>query len=1351
MVEEEQQAPSAPSPIIEKLKVLRTRKDLKLKPTPLLKQTFTDFSGTERELAIRYYQVQGILHLVYMKRFLLGDDTGLGKCKPLDSLVLTDRGLLRLGEMAPGGGLVPDQFYPLKQPTSVWTGFQAGWQPIKHYYCGGTKPTKRVVTRRGYETAGSWVHPLWVRRQDGEQFQQLRDVQPGEYACLSRTVVDFPHSEPSLPLPDRVPFDKGTKFYQVPDKLTPELARLLGYIVAEGWTNGRYGVQIAQDQAEHPEVHADIAQLCLSVLGKAPAEGQSKDLTIQLSSVYLRAYLQGLGVERVLSAGKCVPWPIFQGTAESVAEFLRGYFDGEASVCSDVLEVSSASERLLREVQILLLRFGILSSRNPKVIKGKTYWRLALCGQDAVDFGNKIGLLTPCKMEALRNLCAKSRNANLDVVPFAQAAVDALRVEIKAGVTKTGHNDNRKGSGIKQFGTSFEKTLNNIRNGGRNPTYSFLEHMLQVARQVGASDTAAYAEVQDICTHRFFYDPVVRVSDGEEPVADIEVDDPSHSFVADGFINHNTLQAIAALCLLWSVDPSRKALVLTTKSATPQWAKEFGKFTKGVRVIVANGDRKQREAAYAAWRKGDKPTVMIMGYRSAVNDLRKIQHDHGFILIADEATAFKNIKTQVHQVARHLSAQADRTWALTATLIKNHLLEGHGIFQVVVPGLFGNYNNFMYYYCIVEMMQLGGGRKVPRVVGYFPEKVKEFRERMSPYYLGRPKHEVADELPILTRDTIEVGVTPEQEAKYREAMTKLLLVGEKKGEEVEKEVTKLTALIYHQEILDHPSLIDCVGESEKLNALIEMLTEGNLADEKVIIFTRFSKMVDILMPALTKAELCPVRVTGAETGDQRQKAQDAFQDPKNPCRAICITSAGGEAINLQAAKAIVFYDTPWSAGEYLQCLDAQTEILTQRGFVGRKAIREDDLTAALDRHTSTITWQHIRSIVDRPLAVGEAMYELCSPHLDIRVTGGHRMLFKRQNSTTGKRRYWPAEWRVQAASDLAAEKSVYRLPACGVEEAAGVPLTDDELRFIGWFLTDGTLNKKTQQVVVYQAEHQPQIKDLRQCLAGCGFDWKEYPRDPTKITGTYPNGRPLTAFTIPKGTGSGSRKRNGWGHLATYLDKELSPLLEALDARQVAVLLEAIHLGDGAKMLGQTWTRRSYHVATGSKVFADRLQSLCVRRGFRCNVAQRPGKQTFTLHVKPTGFWSLQGSTLQHRPRMVLSPSVPGEPVWCVENDVGTLITRRNGKVAVVGNCLGRMIRIGSAHDRVYALHMVAKVKGVPTVDQKVMEVIERKLKLIEAVLGERLKGKTDAGNEILEVTSDINDIYDAMKKASHE
>jgi len=152
-------------------------------------------------------------------------------------------------------------------------------------------------------------------------------------------------------------------------------------------------------------------------------------------------------------------------------------------------------------------------------------------------------------------------------------------------------------------------------------------------------------------------------------------------------------------------------------------------------------------------------------------------------------------------------------------------------------------------------------------------------------------------------------------------------IGDKRAEGAqEKEVTKLTALIYLQQIVNHPDLIECQGSSDKLDALLDMLTEGDLAGEKVIVFSRFKKMVNLLMPALQKAKLNPVRVTGDESEDQRQRAQDLFQDPDSDTQVICITSAGGEGINLQAAKAIVFYDTPWSAGDYLQILGRMIRI-----------------------------------------------------------------------------------------------------------------------------------------------------------------------------------------------------------------------------------------------------------------------------------------------------------------------------------------------------------------------------------------------------------------------------------------
>jgi SNF2 family DNA or RNA helicase len=389
-----------------------------------------------------------------------------------------------------------------------------------------------------------------------------------------------------------------------------------------------------------------------------------------------------------------------------------------------------------------------------------------------------------------------------------------------------------------------------------------------------------------------------------------------------------TLQSIAALAYLWEKFPDQKVVILTSKSAVSQWVGEFQKFTNGVQAVACKGSPAQRQKIQEKFWKTTGPSVMVMGYRTAVQDFTRLQDYGGYVFITDEATAFKNHKTQVHQVCRFLSSKADRTWALTATLIKNHLVEGWGIYQVVVPGLFGNYNHFLNNYCITRLQQVPGSRRqIPMIVGYRDRDIKAFRDRIDPYFLGRPKFEVASELPPLTTKNIEVGMTPQQEAKYDEALEGLLTVGEKTGTTEEKEVTKLTAVTYCQQIVNHPDLIGCDGDSEKLDALLDLLGPGGeLEGEKVIVFTRFRKMVDIMMPVLKKAGIRSVRITGAEDEKARKTSQDDFQNPKSDALVCCITTAASEAINLQAAKALVFYDTPWSAGEYLQLLGRMIRI-----------------------------------------------------------------------------------------------------------------------------------------------------------------------------------------------------------------------------------------------------------------------------------------------------------------------------------------------------------------------------------------------------------------------------------------
>lgn len=389
-----------------------------------------------------------------------------------------------------------------------------------------------------------------------------------------------------------------------------------------------------------------------------------------------------------------------------------------------------------------------------------------------------------------------------------------------------------------------------------------------------------------------------------------------------------TLQAIAALCYLWERTPDLKVVILAPKSAVEQWAGEFAKFTDGVKTFVCRGVPAARRKVRDVFRRTGGPSVLIMGYRIAVQDFSDIQDWEDYILISDEAAAYKNDSTQVHQVVKYLASKADRLWALTATLIKNHLIEGWGIYRVVAPGLFGNKHSFLNDYCVTRLQQIPGSRRqIPIIVGYRQRDIAEFKRKIDPYFLGRPKFEVASELPPLVTKHIKVGMTKAQEDKYQDALEGLLLVGEKKGQPDEKEVTKLTAVTYCQQIVNHLELIGCDGESEKLDALLDILGEGgDLEGDKVIVFTRFRKMVDLLVPVLKKAGIRAVRITGEEDEKERKIAQDDFQNPKSDARVVCITTAAAEAINLQTAKALVFYDTPWSAGDYLQILGRMIRI-----------------------------------------------------------------------------------------------------------------------------------------------------------------------------------------------------------------------------------------------------------------------------------------------------------------------------------------------------------------------------------------------------------------------------------------
>lgn len=414
-----------------------------------------------------------------------------------------------------------------------------------------------------------------------------------------------------------------------------------------------------------------------------------------------------------------------------------------------------------------------------------------------------------------------------------------------------------------------------------------------------------------------------------------------------------TLESIATICYLWEKEPDLLPVIVTTTSAMRQWAGEVAKFCEGVGCLVAEGGPEAREKVYVEFFGNADPAhprVLITNYPRLRNDkLALLGHMEGrrVVLFLDEATTVKSTTSQAHNAAYQIAQACERVYGMTATLIKNNLLEGYGIFRVVQPKVFSTKQAFIDTYCVTKLQPIGGGRKVKVVVGHTKSHIELFKGKIDPFYLGRAKHEVAKELPVLTTREIQIPMTTGQWAYYEQALEGLLVINEGGEEEQEIETTKLTKLIYCQEIVDHPMLIGNDGASAKLDYLLALLEE-ELAQEKVIIFSRFRKMVDIMAAALEakgfsygvapvpgskdfepRADLAPgtgyARVTGNEGGAERDAARRAFTETDGT-NIIFLTMAGAEAMNLQQARVMIFFDLPWSAGDYIQLVGRMIRI-----------------------------------------------------------------------------------------------------------------------------------------------------------------------------------------------------------------------------------------------------------------------------------------------------------------------------------------------------------------------------------------------------------------------------------------
>ena len=391
----------------------------------------------------------------------------------------------------------------------------------------------------------------------------------------------------------------------------------------------------------------------------------------------------------------------------------------------------------------------------------------------------------------------------------------------------------------------------------------------------------------------------------------------------------------------------------------------------------------------------------------------------------------------------------------------------------------------------------------------------------------------------------------------------------------------------------------------------------------------------------------------------------------------------------------------------LTCLSNDTEILTRNGWKGVDTINENDLVAQYENEIVTF---------DKPLRIIKKKHSgdfvtVKGRYMNIRITDDHTMLYRKrarvglgderrakakdlvgqkvfiplsgncepeniepeQPSVPSSRRrfinYNAYNYRKKGLDHAAAEKKAAELYERRLRSTYKKPneLTLEECLFIGFWLGDGTGSRGRYSVT--QSLRTPKmcewIEDLLKAI-GIHYTVKVYKGKETSILGRKAHVSGHKTFNFAKGTGGdGQEVETNLTRLLPYLKKGGTDLYWGLSKEQILSLCKGLFMADGWH--GDNRQLNYIQFVSADIPLIDLLQAICACRGL-CVQISRVNKDTyrvpfFKVSVRVAKYHQMVNETL------ALEKNNTPERVWCVTMPKGTIVTRRGGRVAILGNC----------------------------------------------------------------------------------
>lgn len=392
--------------------------------------------------------------------------------------------------------------------------------------------------------------------------------------------------------------------------------------------------------------------------------------------------------------------------------------------------------------------------------------------------------------------------------------------------------------------------------------------------------------------------------------------------LADDMGLGKTLQSIAFI-MSELADIRKKrcpVLIVCPSSLTYNWLSELKKFAPEIDALIVDGTRKEREQALA---KSKQVDVIITSYPLLRRDIHSFTSQVFHTIFFDEAQSFKNPITQTARAVKRL--EADYKFALTGTPVENSLEELWSIFHVVFPELF---------------MGLKEYSNLTR---------KTIARRIRPFLLRRVKEDVLSELPEKQESLESVELLPEQKKLYAAYLAKLrhdTLKHLNKDTLRKNKIRILAGLTRLRQICCHPTLFvdGYKGRSAKFEMLLQLIEESRRSGRRVLIFSQFTKMLELIGRELAYQGLPFFYLDGKTPSEERVERCERFNSGERDFFLISL-KAGGTGLNLTGADTVILYDLWWNPAVEEQAADrahrmGQTQTVQVIKLVARGTIEE---------------------------------------------------------------------------------------------------------------------------------------------------------------------------------------------------------------------------------------------------------------------------------------------------------------------------------------------------------------------------------------------------------------------------